>query len=101
MTRDGTMNQTNEAQALPDRAVPVETLTLNEAARYLNVSDKTLLEMVDSGEVPAAKPGRAWVFYLPMLRDYLVKKIEEETATRREGKVPLYITRDVRRAAKV
>lgn len=89
-----------EPQTLPDRAVPVETLTLNEAARYLNVSDKTLLEMVDSGEVPAAKPGRAWVFYLPFLRDYLVKKTEEETAARREGKVPLYITRDARRAAK-
>lgn len=41
------------------RAIPVETLTLLEAARYLNVSDKTLLEMVDSGEVPAAKPVHA------------------------------------------
>lgn len=83
-----------------ERAMPVETLTLGEAARYLNINDKTLLDLVDSGEVPAAKPGRAWVFYLPHLRDYLVKKIEQETAARREGKPEVYITRSVRRAAK-
>lgn len=85
------------SEAPQHRAVPVETLTLTEAARWLNVSDKTLLELVASGEVPAAKPARAWVFYLPILRDYLIKKTEEETAARREGRAPIYITREARR----
>ena len=39
------------------------TLDLAQAAAFLHVHEQTLLKLARSGEVPAAKVGRAWVFF--------------------------------------
>lgn len=61
-----------------------ETLSLTEAAEYLNTSSETLEELVDVGNLPAGKIGKAYVFHLEHLRDYLRAEIERQTAERRE-----------------
>jgi excisionase family DNA binding protein len=49
----------------------MRTLTLQEAARLLHIHPITLLRKAQSGEVPAAKPGKCWVFIDIDLVDYL------------------------------
>ena len=61
-----------------------ETLTLNEAAEYLNTSPDTLEELVDVGAIPAGKIGKAYVFHIEHLREYLRAEIERQTSERRE-----------------
>jgi excisionase family DNA binding protein len=40
----------------------MQTLDLEEAATFLKCSDDTVRELAASGQLPAAKVGRAWVF---------------------------------------
>ena len=40
----------------------VRTLTLEEAASFLNIHKETLRQKVKAGEIPAAKIGKAYVF---------------------------------------
>lgn len=62
-----------------------ETLTLTEAAEYLNTSQETLEELIDVGSIPAGKIGKAYVFHLEHLREYIRAEIERQTAERREN----------------
>lgn len=61
-----------------------ETLSLMEAADYLNTSTETLEELIDAGALPAGKIGKAFVLYIEDLRDYLRAEIVRQTAERRE-----------------
>lgn len=61
-----------------------ETLSLTEAAEYLNVSPETLEDLVCVGNVPAGKIGKAYVFHIDHLREYLRAEIERQNAERRE-----------------
>lgn len=61
----------------------MKTYTLEEACSYLNAERTTVLDLIDVGEIPAAKIGRGWVFRLEDLDSYLVKKVREQTAERR------------------
>lgn len=50
------------------------TLNAQEAAVYLGFNGKNnwrFIKKVNSGEIPGAKPGRDWVFFLPDLVEYL------------------------------
>ena len=47
------------------------TLSLEEAAEILGLHPETLRQKAKTGEVPAAKPGKRWVFYHPDLIAYL------------------------------
>jgi excisionase family DNA binding protein len=49
----------------------VKTLTLEEAADFLKMHPMTVQEKARSGEIPAAKPGRRWVFIDVDLVEYL------------------------------
>jgi len=40
----------------------VQTLSLKQAAVFLQMSPSTLRNKVKSGLIPAAKPGKKWVF---------------------------------------
>ncbi len=53
-----------------------EILTLQEVADYLQLSDKTVLKMVKSGEIPCAKIANQWRFSKVMLDDWLTAKME-------------------------
>lgn len=45
--------------------------TLAEAAKYLRVHPQTIYKMVRTGELPAAKIGRAWRIHKDTLDAYL------------------------------
>ncbi|MDE3208630.1 MAG: helix-turn-helix domain-containing protein [Pseudomonadota bacterium] len=49
----------------------MRTLTLKEAAEFLHVHPVTLLRMTRNGKIPAAKPGKCWVFIDIDLLDWL------------------------------
>ena len=49
----------------------MQTLDLNEAARVLHIHPVTLLKKARSGEVPAAKPGKCWIFLAVDLEQYI------------------------------
>jgi excisionase family DNA binding protein len=40
----------------------MNTLTLNQAAELLKLHPQTVLQRACAGEIPAAKPGKCWVF---------------------------------------
>ena len=53
-----------------------DILTLSEVAEYLKISEKTLLKMVNSGEIPSAKIGNQWRFSRAMINDWLISKMK-------------------------
>ena len=48
---------------------PQEVLTLQEAADYLKVSERTLWVRVQAGEIPCFKVGSQYRFHLRALRE--------------------------------
>jgi PTS system nitrogen regulatory IIA component len=50
-------------------------MTLSEIARYLKVSEKTILRMVQASEIPGAKVSSQWRFLRPMIDDWLSSKM--------------------------
>jgi excisionase family DNA binding protein len=50
------------------------TLDLNEAAALLKIHPQTVLERARSGNIPAAKPGKCWVFIEEDLLEWLRSK---------------------------
>ncbi len=53
-----------------------EILTLQEVSDYLQLSDKTILKMIKSGEIPCAKIANQWRFSKVMLDDWITAKME-------------------------
>ena len=49
----------------------MQSLNLQQAAAFLHVHPITLLRKAQTGEVPAAKPGKCWVFLDVDLIEYL------------------------------
>lgn len=49
----------------------MKTLNLEEAAAFLHMHPYTLMQKVNAGEIPGAKPGKRWVFIEDDLADYL------------------------------
>jgi excisionase family DNA binding protein len=47
------------------------TLSVQEAAAFLQMSPLTLRKRAAAGRVPAYKPGKAWAFLLDELHEYL------------------------------
>ena len=60
-----------------------QTLDLREAADFLKVSEATAQEMAATGELPGAKIGRAWVFLLDDLADWLRQQVRAQREERR------------------
>jgi len=48
-----------------------KTLDLKQAAEFLKISPEVLRRKAAKGEVPGAKPGKCWCFYLEDLVGYL------------------------------
>lgn len=55
------------------------TLTLEQAAARLLIHPETLRERAARGEIPAAKPGRRWVFLEGDLTAYIRQRNKTET----------------------
>ena len=71
-----------------------EVMTLEEIAEYLQVSEKSVLRMAQSGKIPAAKVASQWRFMRSVVDDWLMAQMEipsvRSAPTRREQpKLPL------------
>jgi len=55
---------------------PNEVMTLADVAEYLQVAEKTVLRMVQRGEIPAAKVASQWRFMRSLIRDWLVGRMQ-------------------------
>jgi excisionase family DNA binding protein len=54
-----------------DIAVHMRTLNLKQAAAFLHMHPNTVQERAKAGTIPAAKPGKLWVFIEDDLVSYL------------------------------
>lgn len=59
------------------------TVGLEEAAAFLRADRTTVMALIPSGELPAAKIGRPWVILKSDLVDYLRKESAKQTSERR------------------
>ena len=50
-------------------------MTLSEVAEYLKVAEKTILRMIQKGEIPCAKVASQWRFMKPMIDDWLISRM--------------------------
>jgi PTS system nitrogen regulatory IIA component len=53
-----------------------EVMTLEEVAEYLQVSEKSVLRMAQSGKIPAAKVANQWRFMRSVVDDWLMAQME-------------------------
>jgi len=63
----------NKGQKYPEKD---EILTLIEVARYLKLSQKTVLRMVHANKIPCAKVGGQWRFLRTVIDDWLLGKMK-------------------------
>lgn len=50
-------------------------MTLSEVAGYLKIAQKTVHRMIQRNDIPAAKVGKQWRFYRPIIDDWIVSKM--------------------------
>lgn len=60
----------------------MRTLDIDECAEFLKINASTASEMAAAGELPGAKIGRAWVFLLDDLVEYLRAKVRQQQRER-------------------
>lgn len=60
----------------------MSTCNVEQAAALLHVHPKTLLDLISTGVLPAAKIGRAWVLLERDVLSYLAQEIARQTAER-------------------
>jgi len=58
------------------------TVNITEAAEILKVHPNRLYELIDAGDIPAARIGRAWVMMRDDVLKYVRQRIAHETKTR-------------------
>jgi len=59
-----------------------ETVGVSGAADLLQVHPKTVLDLINAGDIPAAKVGRAYVMMTRDVLDYIQGQIINQTADR-------------------
>ena len=62
----------------------MNTLNLEETARFLKVHSETVSRLAKTGQLPGAKIGRAWVFLEEDLVEYLREQIQAQQIMRME-----------------
>ena len=60
---------------MPDSTFNDQIMTLSEVAEYLKVAEKTVLRMIQKGEIPCAKIASQWRFMKPMIDDWLISRM--------------------------
>lgn len=71
----------------------IETVDITGAADLLKIHPKTALKMIKSGEIPAAKVGRAYVILKNDILNYVENQIITQTAARMRRVTPRKSTR--------
>lgn len=64
---------------------PGSTVNVLEAADMMNIHAKTVLDLIGSGALPAAKIGRAYVMLYKNVMDYIEREVIRQTAERMGG----------------
>jgi len=64
-----------------------EILTLDEVARYLKVSDRTVYEWAQKGEIPAGKIGTAWRFKKSELEHWVNERLSTNKLVPRQSSI--------------
>ncbi len=54
-----------------------DIMTLQEMAEFLKLGDKTVLKLVNSGEIPAARVGNQWRFSRIIIEDWLSRRMQQ------------------------
>lgn len=62
------------------------TLTVDQAADWLNVHANTVYELIEDCVLPAGKQGRGYVLLKEDVARHIVKLVREQTAARMGGK---------------
>lgn len=62
----------------------MNTLNLEETAKFLKVHTETISRLAKNGQLPGAKIGRAWVFLEEDLVEYLRDQIQAQQTMRAE-----------------
>ncbi|MDR2836977.1 MAG: helix-turn-helix domain-containing protein [Azonexus sp.] len=62
----------------------MKTLDINGCAEFLKINTTTASELAAAGKLPGAKIGRAWVFLLDDLVDYLRTEVRRQQSQRLE-----------------
>lgn len=57
----------------------IRTLNIDEACQLLHTHKSTLYQKIASGEIPAARIGRSWIFVELDLVDYIRKQYKAES----------------------
>jgi excisionase family DNA binding protein len=63
----------------------MKTYTIEEAAKYLHMSESSLDDLIATGTISAGKPSKKVVLRESDLDDYLNEIIDAQTAQRREA----------------
>jgi excisionase family DNA binding protein len=58
----------------------MRTMDIKEASAFLRIHPVTLYKMAKHGEVPAAKPGKKWVFIDVDLADWIRSKYQSQAS---------------------
>jgi len=66
-----------------------EIMTLAEVAEYLQLAERTVLRMAQRGDIPAAKVASQWRFMRPLVREWLVGRMQALPAPETAGTVDL------------
>ena len=66
-----------------------EILTIDEVAKYLRVSERTVYEWAQKGEIPAGKIGTAWRFKKPDLEKWVNERLSGNRLIAKTGDIHL------------
>lgn len=66
-----------------------DILTIEEVAKYLRVSDRTVYDWAQKGEIPAGKIGTAWRFKKSEVENWVNARLSTETARQNESEVQI------------
>ncbi len=53
-----------------------DIMTLNEAAKYLKISEKSVIRMAQKGEIPVTKIASQWRFMKAVIDDWLISRMD-------------------------
>jgi len=60
----------------------MSTLSLSAAAERMHIHENTMMKLIASGAIPAAKIGRAWVMLEADVMRYIEQQVIHQTAER-------------------
>lgn len=66
-----------------------DILTIEEVAKYLRVSDRTVYDWAQKGEIPAGKIGTVWRFKKSEVENWVNAKLSSNTLKQNESEVQL------------